>query len=77
MRATIKQHFPQALAVDMESCAIAQVCFQLDVPLTIIRSISDKADADAGPLSEANVHTAARLSARVVEHALSSRPRSG
>ena len=55
----------------MESCAIAQVCFQLGVPLTIIRSISDHADAEAGPLSEANVHTAARLSALAVLRALS------
>lgn len=37
----IKQHFPQALAVDMESAAIAQTCYIYNVPLFVIRQISD------------------------------------
>lgn len=37
----IKSHFPDALAVDMESAAIAQVCGMKDVPFGIIRAISD------------------------------------
>ena len=37
----IKSHFPQTLAVDMESGAIAQVCSKHDVPFAIIRVISD------------------------------------
>lgn len=37
----IKQDFPQALAVDMESAAIAQVCFLYQVPFLSLRIISD------------------------------------
>ena len=39
--ACIKAEFPEALAVDMESAAIAQVCTLKKVPFGIIRAISD------------------------------------
>ena len=34
-------HFPEALAVDMESCAIAQTCHRYGVPFLSFRIISD------------------------------------
>lgn len=37
----IKERFPEALAVDMESCAIAQVCHLYGVPFLSFRIISD------------------------------------
>lgn len=37
----IKNNFPQALAVDMESAAIAQTCYLHKMPLLCIRQISD------------------------------------
>lgn len=37
----IKKHFPTALAVDMESAAIAQTCFLNHVPCFVLRQISD------------------------------------
>lgn len=37
----IKQHFPEGLAVDMESGAIAQVCYLYKVPFLSFRIISD------------------------------------
>ena len=37
----IKQNFPSALAVDMESTAIAQVCYLYNVPALAVRIISD------------------------------------
>lgn len=37
----IKDHFPQGLAVDMESCSIAQVCYMYSVPFLSLRIISD------------------------------------
>lgn len=37
----IKELFPDALAVDMESCAIAQVCHLNNVPFVSFRIISD------------------------------------
>ncbi|KAF3997834.1 5'-methylthioadenosine/adenosylhomocysteine nucleosidase [Glaciimonas immobilis] len=39
--------FPQALAVEMEGAAVAQICFEYDVPCAILRTISDRADASA------------------------------
>ena len=42
-------HFPEAKAVDMESCAIAQTCYLAGVPFISFRVISDKPleDTDA------------------------------
>lgn len=37
----IKNHFDDALAVDMESASIAQVCYMRNIPINIIRVISD------------------------------------
>lgn len=37
----IKQRFPEGLAVDMESAAIAQTCYLYDVPFLSFRIISD------------------------------------
>ncbi|MBP5540175.1 MAG: 5'-methylthioadenosine/adenosylhomocysteine nucleosidase [Bacteroidales bacterium] len=37
----IKQHFPDGLACDMESAAIAQTCYLLEVPFLSLRVISD------------------------------------
>lgn len=37
----IVSKFPQALAVDMESAAIAQTCFLYDIPMISVRQISD------------------------------------
>lgn len=40
-RGQIKRHFPEALATDMESAAIAQTCYILDTPFLCVRQISD------------------------------------
>lgn len=37
----IRSHFPDVLAVEMESGAIAQVCYIMKVPVLVIRIISD------------------------------------
>lgn len=39
--AEIKGHFPEALACDMESASIGQVCGEAGVPFNIIRVVSD------------------------------------
>lgn len=42
----IKRHFPQGLAVDMESCSIAQVCYMYGMPFLSFRVISDMPGVD-------------------------------
>ena len=42
----IKRNFPEALAVDMESAAIAQICWLYEVPLLVVRQISDITGSD-------------------------------
>ena len=37
----------QPLAVEMEGAAVAQVCFDYGIPFAAVRTISDRADADA------------------------------
>lgn len=68
----LQRELPEALAVDMESAAVAQVCLDFGVPLAVVRAVSDRADDDAHVdfprfLNE----VAAPLAARIVESALS------
>ena len=37
----IRERFRAVKAVDMESCAIAQVCYKFNIPFIVIRAISD------------------------------------
>ena len=53
-------------AVEMEGAAVAQVCFQRDVGCLVIRSMSDKADADAIGDKQMFYDLAAENSARLV-----------
>jgi len=43
----LQQALPQALAVEMEGAAVAQVCADYAVPFAAIRTISDRADDSA------------------------------
>ncbi len=43
----LRQRLPQALAVEMEGAAVAQVCHDFGVPLAVVRTISDRADDSA------------------------------
>ncbi|QRX83498.1 5'-methylthioadenosine/adenosylhomocysteine nucleosidase [Glaciimonas sp. PAMC28666] len=38
---------PDALAVEMEGAAVAQICFEYAIPCAVFRTISDRADASA------------------------------
>ncbi|STZ76216.1 5'-methylthioadenosine/adenosylhomocysteine nucleosidase [Bergeriella denitrificans] len=64
--ADIRTHFPDVQAVEMEAAAIAQTCYQLDVPFVIIRAVSDSADEKADISFDEFLKTAATSSAKMV-----------
>ena len=43
----LNKQLPTAICVEMEGAAVAQVCFEYEVPFSIIRVISDKANDNA------------------------------
>ena len=43
----LRESLPQALAVEMEGAAVAQVCWDYGVPFAAVRTISDRADDTA------------------------------
>ena len=63
--AQLQQDFG-ADATEMEGAAVAQVCYQLQVPLLVIRSLSDRADDNARRDMLSFYEVAARNSAKLV-----------
>ena len=47
---TVRELFPTMIACEMEAAAIAQVCYQYNVPFVVIRALSDIAGQEA-PMS--------------------------
>lgn len=47
---TVRELFPKMIACEMEAAAIAQVCYQYNVPFVVIRALSDIAGQEA-PMS--------------------------
>ena len=64
---------PEALAVEMEGAAIAQVCHDYGVPFAAVRTVSDRADDAAhGDFTRFVEEVASRHSAAIVEALLRS-----
>jgi adenosylhomocysteine nucleosidase len=56
----LKSEFPEALFVEMEGAAVAQICRDYHVPLIMFRSISDKANDSAHIDFNAYIHHISR-----------------
>ncbi|MEJ6021176.1 5'-methylthioadenosine/adenosylhomocysteine nucleosidase [Ramlibacter sp. PS4R-6] len=64
----LQQALPDALAVEMEGAAIAQVCRDFGVPFAAVRTVSDRAgDAAAGDFVSFIREVASRHSAAIVQ----------
>jgi adenosylhomocysteine nucleosidase len=74
--AALRQALPDALAVEMEGAALAQVCHDFGVPFAVIRTISDRAD-DAAHVDFQRfvLEVASRYSLAVVRAVLERLPR--
>lgn len=71
-RQQIKQNFSNALAVEMEATAIAQTCYQFNVPFVVTRAISDLANGEAEMSFDEFLKTAAQSSSEIVEKIIKS-----
>jgi adenosylhomocysteine nucleosidase len=68
----LQSALPDALAVEMEGAAIAQVCHDFGVPFAAVRTVSDRADDEAhGDFVSFIRDVASRHSAAIVEALLS------
>jgi adenosylhomocysteine nucleosidase len=73
-REALLQALPAALAVEMEGAAIAQVCFDYDVPMAAVRIISDRADDSAHVDFAEFINTvASHYSASIIDAFIASR----
>ena len=64
----LQQALPDALAVEMEGAAFAQVCHDYGVPFAAVRTVSDRADDEAhGDFLQFIEDVASRHSAAIVE----------
>lgn len=68
--AELRAALPQALAVDMESAAVAQVCHDYGVPFAAMRTVSDRADDSAHVDFPAFVEAVAGRYAQAIVRAL-------
>jgi adenosylhomocysteine nucleosidase len=67
----LQTELPDALAVEMEGAAVAQVCFDHGIPFAAVRLISDRADDSAHPDFLRLVHDlAAPFSHHLLDHFL-------
>ena len=64
--ASIKSHFPDVLAVEMEGAAIAQAAQALDLPFLVIRAMSDNANHEASISFDEFIIEAGRRSAQAL-----------
>lgn len=62
----LRERFSDAIGTDMETCAIAQVCYGAEVDWVALRAVSDIAGAGSGDMFHMNGEDAARHSFEAV-----------
>lgn len=68
-REMILQHFPDVLATEMEGAAIAQACHALNVPVIVVRAISDMPEKGTSAVDfDTFIVEAGKKSAQIVQH---------
>ncbi len=72
-RSALREHFG-ADAVEMEGAAVAQICWQQNVPCLVVRSLSDNAGANASEDFKRYYKIAARNSAALVTRIIGQLP---
>ena len=60
------QHFPDALANEMEGAAVAQTAMLFQIPFLVVRAISDTADHEAAQTFDEFIDEAGKRSAQMV-----------
>ncbi|MEG0261337.1 MAG: 5'-methylthioadenosine/S-adenosylhomocysteine nucleosidase [Lysinibacillus sp.] len=68
---TVRGHFPQMKAVEMEAAAVAQVCHQFGTPFVVIRALSDIAGKESNISFDEFLPVAAKHSTQIVLKAIS------
>lgn len=66
----IRQNIPNVQCVEMEGAAVAQACYEANVPCSVIRVISDSADNDADISFERFVNAASLYSCAILKKLL-------
>ena len=67
----IKKHTPQAVAIEMEAAAVAQVCHLYGIPFVILRALSDIAGKESHLTFSEFLSVAARESSEMVKSLVS------
>ncbi|WP_217586784.1 5'-methylthioadenosine/S-adenosylhomocysteine nucleosidase [Lentibacillus saliphilus] len=62
----VQARFPDIAAVEMEAAAIAQVCYQYDVPFVVIRALSDIAGKESSVSFDAFLSQAAENASSLI-----------
>lgn len=62
----VRKHFPQMKACEMEAAAVAQVCYQFEVPFVVIRALSDIAGKESSMSFDEFLPVAAKHSTQIV-----------
>ncbi|MEJ8776390.1 5'-methylthioadenosine/S-adenosylhomocysteine nucleosidase [Pseudogracilibacillus sp. ICA-222130] len=63
---TVRELFPNMIACEMEAAAIAQVCYQYNVPFVVIRALSDIAGQEAPMSFQQFLEVAATNAAKLI-----------